>query len=331
MQNWGCSMTVAEAKVTSNILICEADATAEATLKTFCEDNGLVTMRVTDAKALPTVLESDIDMGGILISAEFGGGEGLKLAELAKKTRPALPVFFRLANQGDVVSLPTHVAALAGSYHLNDLSDLQEMVDKFIFNTWYQERLIRRIQDISLIILNNQFFNTAVVCESPYLIMDNRIYGEVMSLIPIECEWCRGFMLVQGEEESIDQAIQAGNTFIRKTDYGEDFRPVGHILGEISNMVWGAMKNELFTCAPDPTNCAQVPTIISHSHNLISFGTDMPQLCFQYTLYPDDKELPKITIFEKFIFNLSWMPEKFKAVAEPGTELSDEDREVELF
>ena len=36
--------------------------------------------------------------------------------------------------------------------------------------------------------------------ESPYVVHDRIIFGEVSTLIPIESSWCRGYMMLQTEE-----------------------------------------------------------------------------------------------------------------------------------
>ena len=38
--------------------------------------------------------------------------------------------------------------------------------------------------------------------ETPYIVRDRIIFGEVFSLIPLESSWCRGYMMLQTEEQA---------------------------------------------------------------------------------------------------------------------------------
>ena len=56
----------------------------------------------------------------------------------------------------------------------------------------------------------------------------------------------------------------------------------------------------------------QVPTIVNHCRNYISFGTDDPQLCFHYTITDNEGKLEPVSMYQKFVFHLSWAPEEFQ-------------------
>jgi hypothetical protein len=73
-----------------------------------------------------------------------------------------------------------------------------------------------------------------------------------------------------------------------------------------------------------------VPLIVNHEHRYISFGSEDPQLCFRYTLSDPSGEGASLVLYQRFVFNLSWAPEKFKE-NEVLTEDLFESGELELF
>ncbi len=111
---------------------------------------------------------------------------------------------------------------------------------------------------------------------------------------------------------------------------GASFRAVNNLLGEVTNLIWGAFKNRYVGDAKSASSSQiQVPLIINHKHRYISFGTENPQLCFLYTL-TDENTGNTIRLYQRFIFNLSWSPEDFKEIVNDSNELV-ESGELELF
>ncbi|MCQ4384351.1 chemotaxis protein CheX, partial [Clostridioides difficile] len=55
----------------------------------------------------------------------------------------------------------------------------------------------------------------------------------------LESAWCRGYMLLQTSEQPLLDMI--GGT--RDAGRAPDFRDVNSVLGELTNLVWGAFKN----------------------------------------------------------------------------------------
>ena len=221
------------------------------------------------------------------------------------------------------------------------MDHLKTLVDKYIFNTWYPDTFIRRIQDISVTILENQFLNCTAEASLPYLVKDNIIYGKLMTMIPIESDWCRGFMVLEAEKSEIREAIQAGNTYINPINFDDDFRIISSHISEVTNLIWGGLKNEFFARPSNDMTLSQIPIVINHHHDSsgngsnnegghISFGTGMPQLCFKYIIKPSDENLCEIIIFEKFIFNLKWSPDQFNEELQAENQLM-ETGEIELF
>ena len=67
-------------------------------------------------------------------------------------------------------------------------------------------------------------------------------------------------------------------------------RRLNNLLGEATNMIWGSFRT---ATSVRPTGMpglmrTQVPIIINHRRNTISFGSEDPQLCLKYTLRQHD-------------------------------------------
>ncbi|MGE6057354.1 hypothetical protein ACQJ2V_28405, partial [Klebsiella variicola subsp. variicola] len=72
-----------------------------------------------------------------------------------------------------------------------------------IFSQQYPNALVRGIAEISRMVLESQFPGMQVEIEQPYLVRDRIIFGEVFTLIPLESSWCRGYMMLQAEQKTL--------------------------------------------------------------------------------------------------------------------------------
>jgi hypothetical protein len=192
--------------------------------------------------------------------------------------------------------------------------------------------IVRGIEEITLDSLNTAIRDMDIKCDTPFLVRDKLIIGELFSLIPIESEWCRGYMMLQTEDIEIQRMIQANLTGLSSEE--SDFRGVNSVLSEICNLVWGGIKSRFFNHnnseEADSTVKVQVPIIINHAHRYISFGVDDPQLCFRYTIKDKHEKLGPITVYQRFFFHLSWRPEEFKE-DEVAVDDMEESGELEFF
>jgi hypothetical protein len=227
--------------------------------------------------------------------------------------------------------LPAEASGVfADVYSLKNLEKLKELFDSYIFNTVYPNSIIRGVEEITLEALSNTFKGVGVTCEPPFLVKDKLIIGELFSLIPIESEWCRGYMMRQTEEKHIENLISHGRTAL---DWGSnDFRGVNSVLSEICNMVWGGLKTRFFNQAKNDSDGirVQVPIIINHANRYITFGTDEPQLCFRFTLNDKEDNFGPIELYQRFFFHLNWNPEDF-VEDEQVVDDFEESGELELF
>ncbi len=329
-------------KIVSKVLVHESDPAALELLKTICSDNNLVGLKVCTgdhsvglkdaSNELDDVLKSNVDLGAVFLSesVDLNGVSGLELCDKIRRSRPELPIFLRRETRSDSEDLPASAAkAIAGCYQTSEPELLTQLVNDYICSMYYPVELAQGVEEISKEAFGNVIGGTRVKCELPYLVKDQIIYGELFSLIPLESDWCRGYMMLQTTESEIMDLIRSGSTHIKSNR--PDSKDSNSILNEITNMIWGGIKSRYFSSGDSPSDAhrTQVPIIVNHSQKHISFGSTEPQLCFKYTLN-DLENYPEVTIYQRLIFNLSWDPDKF---AESDKALEDlvEGGELEFF
>lgn len=300
----------------SHVLVYDVSDSALDKIKDFCTANSLVGLRAHDAE-MKSILDSHIHLGAVFLCEEKdeAGVSGLEIGEKIHKLRPELPIFIRREKEKDLSNLTKEQQQIfTGAFHNDTFDTLKELVSSYLFSLHYPEELVSGIREFSVDVLKTSFKEMEVFCDTPYIVKDKIIYGELFSLIPIESSWCRGYMMIQTEERSMMDAIRSNKTNISSLD--PDFRKVNTMLSEISNMAWGGFKSRYVTSEEENeeklAHRIQVPIIINHSHRYISFGSDEPQLCYRYTLVDSHGQLPPIELYQKFVFSLSWTPEKFK-------------------
>ena len=313
-----------ETTIVSKVLVHECDEEALSFLKTVCTQHNLVGLKVSTgdtvigikdaSNEIDDVLKSNVDLGAIFLAEapDQNGISGIELCINIRKTRPELPIFLRRINTESTEGLPEDVKnAVTGCYHTNNIAALDELIDSYICSMFYPIELAQGIQEISTDAFTNIIHDTKINCELPYLVKDQIIYGELFSLIPLESNWCRGYMMLQTTENEILELIRSGRTGISSSR--PDSRDTNSILNEITNMIWGGIKSRYFSSeeGPGEAHRTQVPIIVNHSQKHISFGSTEPQLCFKYTLKDPENKFSDITLYQRLVFNLSWSPEKF--------------------
>lgn len=314
-------------KLVSKILVLDNSPAHAAAIKAFCDTNSLVGLKVRKNR-LMSVLRSNIDLGAILYSESYGATpeENAEIAIRIHTVRPELPIILRRDNLPILDDIGESLRRVfCAAYTTSDMSGLSKIIDEYIFSLVYPNALVRGISEITEGVLASQFQHLTASWDTPYIVRDRVIFGEVFSLIPLESAWCRGFMMLQTEEQPI---IDILNTY-DPTEGGTNFRTVNSLLGEITNLIWGAFKNRYIGDAAASISQIQVPLIVNHKHKFISFGTDNPQLCFFYTL-TDENTGKAIKLYQRFIFNLNWSPEEFKEIVHDASDLV-ESGELELF
>ena len=299
-------------------------------IKQFCDENSLIGLIVNSNNVLKT-LNSYVDLGGIFIAEDYAGTleKTIELASLIRATRPELPIILRRNADSCAEALPENSAmCFVASYTIDDLSPLHQFIDDYIFSVVYPNALIRGINEISVQSLQSQFKAQVVTANAPYIVRDRIIFGEVFSLIPLESNWCRGYMMLQTEESILDSLV-ISDVGIRYAQ--TPFRELNNLLGEVTNLIWGAFKNRFINEDIDRAHrsVTQVPLVINHQNKYISFGSENPQLCFKYTLLDEETGL-FCSLYQWFIFNLDFTPELFQEIQTTVDDLIDSG-ELELF
>ncbi|SCZ22186.1 MULTISPECIES: chemotaxis protein CheX [Burkholderia] len=312
----------------SKVLVLDDSRAHAATIKRFCDEHNLVGLTVRRNRLLQ-VLRSNIDLGAILLAEDYGGSpaESAIVATQIDALRPELPIILRRAANASRDGLPDALARVAcAAYVADDLTPLKRAVDEYLFGRDYPNALVRGIAEITEARLDGLFPGMAIECDTPCIVRDQIIFGEVFSLIALESAWCRGYMLLQTSEQPLLDMI--GGT--RDDGRAPDFRDVNSVLGELTNLVWGAFKDRYLGDADAlARHPVQVPLVVNHKQKFISFGGDCPQLCFKYRV-TDRASGRAVQLDQRFVFSLSWSPEDFReAVHDVGPMV--ESGELELF
>ena len=305
-----------EETLVSKVLVLDSDRACIDAIKSFCDDYHLVGVRARPETAF-SVLSSNVDLGAVFLSENYNDSPtgGHDMATLIHNVRPELPVFLRKDEATEIKDMIQYERnTIAVTYSIGDIGGLSLYLDRYIFSLKYPNALIRGITDISTAALESQFKNVRIEMSPPYVVRDRLIFGEIFTLIPIESSWCRGYMMFQTPETDLLSLVRGHHTYIPESEAG-DFRSLNSLLGEITNLVWGAFKNRYVGDEKLPMHLSQVPIIVNHTHRYISFGSENPQLCFKYTI--TDTRNPgarAVVLFQKFVFNLSFSPEDFSEV-----------------
>jgi len=301
------------AQPASKILVLDNSPTHAGLIKTFCDQNNLFALKVRK-DAIKSVLRTNIDLGGILYSDSYGETpeETAQIAIDIHAARPELPIIIRREQHPTLAGLPESTERVfCAAYSCGDMSALRQAVDQYIFCLVYPNALLRGIAEISTEVLRNVFKGVEASYDTPYVVHDRMIFGEVFSLIQLESSWCRGYMMLQTEEEPFLRLAGPGNG---PTSTSNNFRRVNDSLSEITNMIWGGFKNRYIgDRSANMVSGVQVPLIVNHKHHYISFGTSNPQLCFRFNL-EDERSGREAPLYARFIFNLNWSPEDFQEI-----------------
>ena len=312
----------------SKILVLDNSAEHASVIKGFCDQNNLVPLKVRNG-AVMSVLRTNVDLGGILYSDTYGGSpaQTAQIAAQIHAARPELPIIVRRNGEATLDDLPEEARrAYCAAYTANDMSTLRKVIDEYIFCLIYPNALLRGIAEITESVLANQCKSLQISLDTPYVVRDRVIFGELFSLIQLESAWCRGYMMLQTEEapfvELLGRHASPGASI--------NFRHVNDLLSEITNLIWGAFKNRYIgdSKAVAATQ-VQVPLIVNHKHKYISFGSENPQLCFRFNLV-DPVSGRSTTLYARFVFNLSWSPDDFREIPQEVAGLVDSG-ELELF
>jgi CheY-like chemotaxis protein len=306
-------------RLQAKVLLLDNDPQQQLALSKFCASIGLMPLARTAQQAIEA-LDEHKDLAGVLLAEDMpcDGADGLHLAQALHASRPELPVFLRRTTGRELTV--TEKQSLTHQWITGDHESLRASIERHIFSLLYPVALVDGIVDLSLTALRSMFPNALIDAESPYVVHDRIIHGEVSTLIALESTWCRGYMMLQTEENALRQGMVQGFSF---EGVGGDFnfRELNNLLGETTNLIWGAFKNRYIPPAAFANQQTQVPIVINHAHKYISFGTPDPQLCIRYHLKDVARaDVAPLTIVQRFIFNLHWSPEQFAEFSAQSTD-----------
>ncbi|MFM0198901.1 chemotaxis protein CheX [Paraburkholderia fungorum] len=303
-------------KPVSKVLVLDDCPIHKDALKRFCDENNLVGVKVGKNR-LQSVLRSNIDLGAVLFAEGYGGSPeaSAEIAIRINAVRPELPIIMRRDRDPGVDSLPESLRrVICAAYVAHDMAPLRRVIDEYIFSLDYPNALVRGISDLTQAILGDVFKDLTITSDTPYIVRDRIIFGEVLSLIPLESAWCRGYMMMQAEEAPILDLLDRYQMIDQPKDGEADFRDLNSVLGEVTNLIWGSFRNRYVGDADASLRSqVQVPLLVNHKHKYISFGSGNPQLCFMYSL-TDPHSGRSVKLYQRFVFSLSWSPEDFKEV-----------------
>lgn len=318
--------------VMSKVLILDDASEHFEQIKQLCDDSRLLGIKpnLGSQDGVMAILRSNVDLGGILLYENYGGpAMGLTLAQAIHAARPELPIFLRRDGEANLVDLPSSDSNMfCSAFNVSTLEHFKSVLDSSIFSRVYPTDLVRGITEMTLNSLQTLFKTCSVEVEAPYLVKDQIIYGEVFSMIAIESNWCRGYMMLQTEEERMLNLLRHAAGEAEQLT----FRDLNSVLGEATNLVWGSFKNRYVGFRDDMSGLTQtqVPIIINHQRRYISFGSEDPQLCLKYNLVPlDAPQAEPVSVFQRFVFNLSWAPDQFSE--NPSVESLVDSGELEMF
>lgn len=314
-------------KIVSKVLVYDANPTALGALKTVCEQNNLIGLKNT-SRNIGTILKSNLDLGAIFVAEDEDGKRltGKQLCHHIYQARPGLPVFLRRDHTDDISDLEPEIqAVVSGCYRTGDMEKLQSLLEEYLFSMYYPVDFAHGVQTISAEVIPQVIKGVSVVTETPYLVKDQIIHGELFSLIPLEGSWCRGYMMLQTNQDKLVEAM------FESTTPAADFRDGNGILNELTNMMWGGLRSRYFVDDSSvQNNPTQVPIVVDHLHKFISFGSTEPQLCFKYIVQDALGNREPFDIYQRLIFNLNWSPEQFEN-NDPAVDALVDSGELEFF
>ncbi|MFT5692378.1 MAG: hypothetical protein ACI92E_001710 [Oceanicoccus sp.] len=297
--------------VVSYILVHDSHSESKNAIQDFCHNNQLIRLREPKADIFE-MLRRNINLGAIFLAEDKGNsdGDGVNLGVKIHKLRPEVPIFLRtntVKNREDLPERAQH--CFAGIYHFDRIHQLQDLIKTHIFSDDYPNHIVNAIQTLSTEVIKSQLIDMTVTVDSPSLVNDRFIHGNLHSIIPLESSWCKGHMMIQVEQEDIGQLINSGQTFLGTED-SAGFRDINGWLSEMTNLIWGILKSKLLSQISNdlPISDVQLPVITNHNESYITFGTSKPYLSIRYTFSDNHAKVPDITLYQKFIFSITWTP-----------------------
>ena len=84
-----------------------------------------------------------------------------------------------------------------------------------------------------------------------HLIKDRIIYGQLFSLYTFRKRLCRGYMMLQTDAKHVNELVRQD---ILQATTEADFRVINDVLSEVTNMIWGKIKNRFISESSQSTH-----------------------------------------------------------------------------
>lgn len=316
----------------SKVLIHDHSPEALDLIKQFCDDNKLIGLRDKSNDILD-IIQEKVDLGAVFLALapKNDFDETLALARLINHYQHQVPIFLRIPDGYEIPAghQAEYDRLFAGTFTVSNLDTLKELVDSYVFCMHYPNALVKGFEEISEQSLTHAFKDSELIMGHPCVVKDQTIYGEVLSLIELESSWCRGYMMLQVDKAGIVDAIEKGRTALGEDEANE--RGIDTMISEVTNLIWGKIKARFFTDKQERSPYrVQIPVVINHTDKYVTFGSDQPQLCIEYTLRDKKNQESFIKIIQRFIFNIEWAPELFSESEQALNDLVQAG-ELELF
>lgn len=294
------------AKTVSKVLIYDCNQAHEDLVKDFCVGHNLTPVKPRSNKVLEVLL-SNVDLGAVFISEDIPGypGAGVVMGQQIHRYRPELPIFLRVESEFDIPKYRNNVFCAA--YTTDKIDDIRSVIESHVFCNDYPNVFLRSVDEVARRTLNNFFENVNISVSTPQLIKDRLIYGEILSLLPVESAWCKGYLMIQAENSDFLGSVRREKISLDPDSFDS---AADDVLSEISNLTWGGIRQRFESdVLSDRAAKVEVPIVVNHAHNYISFGSQSPLLAIRYSLMKSDGRSFHLDFM--FIFNLHWDPEWF--------------------
>lgn len=258
------------------------------------------------------LLDEHSDLGAILISEDppyFGRDNLFLILKKIRETRPELPIYLRLSDK-KCPPLSKKTKELCTDYfNLDELDQLATSVKEKFFQLFYPQPLVNTLRHVSSEALSQLFKNGSIYTDEAYLVNDQIACAEMFSLIPLDASWCRGYMMLEANQEEIRTLLESMIPDRSKEEF--NFQTCNALLSEITNIIWGAVRGHEHT-EEQPSSQIQIPIVANRDGDRVTFGVSQPCLCFLHSIEITlDGIVRSISLYQKFIFNLTWHPENF--------------------
>ena len=302
--------------IQTKVVILDTDIETKIRLKRYLASLNIVPVTVETAPELRDLLESTMSLGAVFMNDNSAkhGDRADSIARDLRRIRHEIPLFLRREPDEKLRDTDLAHALFNGEFHGDNLDPLEGMITRHIFSKNYPPVLVKLIGEASMDVFNSSFRGLDIQASQPYTIRNDTVQGSVVSMIPLETNWCRGVMYLEARESDMVHLIAARKSLL--VDHSRlTFQSVHELFGELTNAIWGKFKATFLHDMGDHESKyrAQIPIVVNYGRSYLSLGKGVPQLCFDYSLRDTEGNLDGATysLWQRVIFYLDWCPKEF--------------------